>query len=193
MSTMASKRIRQLLATAIIVASMAIAGTVALKQFRSAQPESVPRNSSPEIDMSASGAEFSEMRGDTKLWSLTAKKAEYDKKSGLIHLEEVHTEIYEGKGKGMAITSQSGIYNEGSRIVQMKGKVHVVTKRGMVLDTDFLEYRSAEGVVLTDRPIRVTDGRLTLTAQGMYLIIKDEQVRFHHQIQAVIEGHHAQR
>jgi LPS export ABC transporter protein LptC len=93
----------------------------------------------------------------------------------------------------MAITSQSGIYNEGSRIVQMKGKVHVVTKRGMVLDTDFLEYRSAEGVVLTDRPIRVTDGRLTLTAQGMYLIIKDEQVRFHHQIQAVIEGHHAQR
>ncbi len=190
---MASKRIRQLLATAIIVASVAIAGTVALKQFRSAQPESVPRNSSPEIDMAMAGAAFSEMQGDTKLWSLTAEKAEYNKESGSVRLKKVSTEIYEGKGKGMAITSQSGSYNEGLRIVRMNGQVHIVTKRGMVLDTDFLEYRSAEGVVLTDRPVRVTDGRLTLTAQGMDLIIKDEQVRFHHQIQAVIEGHHAQR
>jgi len=190
---MASKRIRQVLATAIIVVSVTIAGTVALKLFRLAQPETDPRNSSLAIDMSASRAEFSEMRGDTKLWSLTAKKAEYDKKSGLIHLEEVHTEIYEGKGKGMVITSQSGIYNERLRIVQMKGKVHVVTKRGMVLDTDFLEYRSAEGVVLTDRPIRVTDDRLTLTAQGMYLTVKDEQAHFNHQIQAVIKGHNEKR
>jgi LPS export ABC transporter protein LptC len=190
---MASKRIRQALATAIIVVSAAIAGTVALKQFRSAAPESAPRNSSPEIDMAMSGASFSEMRGETKLWSLTAEKAEYDKQSGSVRLEKVRTELYEGKAGGMVITSQTGSYDEGSRIVRMNGQVHCVTRRGMVLDTDALEYRAAEGVVLTDRPVRVVDGRLTLKAQGMDLTVKDEQVRFHHQVQAVIEGYHAKR
>lgn len=189
----ASKRIRQILAAAIIVASVAIAGTIALKQFRSASPQSTPRTTSPEIDMAMTRVAFSEMRGDEKLWDLTAEKADYDKEQGLVRLEVVRTEIYEGKAGGAVITSQKGVYNEGSRIVRMNGKVHVVTKRGMVLDTEQLEYRAAENLLVTDMPVRVKDGRLHLTALGMTLNTRDEKVRFHQQINSVIEGRNAKR
>ena len=134
---------------------------------------------------------FSEMRGDEKLWALTAEKADYDKEQGLVRLEVVRTEIYEGKAGGAVITSQKGVYNEASRIVRMNGKVHVVTKRGMVLDTEQLEYRAAENLLVTDKPVRVVDGRLHLTAVGMTLHTKDEKVRFHQQVNSVIEGRNA--
>lgn len=189
----ASKRIRQILAAAIIIASVAIAGTIALKQFRSASPLPTPRTTSPEIDMAMTKVAFSEMRGDEKLWDLTAEKADYDKEQGMVRLEAVRTEIHEGKAGGAIITSQKGVYNEASRIVRMNGKVHVVTKRGMVLDTEYLEYRSAENLLVTDKPVRVVDGRLHLTALGMTLNTKEERVRFHHQVNSVIEGRNAKR
>lgn len=189
----ASKRIRQILAAAIIIASVAIAGTIALKQFRSASPQPTSRTTSPEIDMAMTRVAFSEMRGDEKLWDLTAEKAEYDKEPGMVRLDVVRTEIHEGKAGGAVITSQKGVYNEASRIVMMSGKVHVVTKRGMVLDTEYLEYRPAENLLVTDRPVKVVDGRLHLTALGMTLNTKEERVRFHQQVNSVIEGRNAKR
>lgn len=193
MSTAASKRIRQILAAGILGISAAIAGTVALKQFRSVPPDAPPRNSSPDIDMAMSRASFSEMRGNEKLWDLTAERAEYDKETGRVRLHLVRTEIHEGAAGGALLTSQTGLYDEPNRTVQMDGRVRIVTRRGMVLETDHLEYRPARGVVSTDRPVRVTDGRLTLTAVGMELILKDEQIRFRRQVHSVIEGYHVQR
>lgn len=187
----ASKRIRQILAAVILVISAAIAGTVVLKQLRSAPPDAPSRNSSPDIDMAMSRASFSEMRGDAKLWDLTAERAEYDRQTGLVRLHTVRTEIHESTAGGALLTSQTGLYDEQNRIVRMDGRVRVVTRRGMVLETDRLEYRPARGVVSTDRPVRVTDGRLTLTAVGMDLFLKDERVSFHRQIHSVIEGYHA--
>jgi hypothetical protein len=39
----------------------------------------------------------------------------------------------------------------------------------------------------------VLDGRLRLKARGMEASLKIEQVRFLHQVDAVIEGNHAKR
>ena len=119
MSTAASKRIRQILAAVILGISAAIAGTVALKQFRSVPPDAPPRNSSPDIDMAMSRASFSEMRGNEKLWDLTAER-EYDK-NGRVRLRLVRTEIHEECGGRGAATSQTGLYDEPNRTVQMDG------------------------------------------------------------------------
>lgn len=188
-----SKRIRQILAATIILASLAIAGTIAVKQFRSSVPTTPPRSSSPEIDMAMTRVSFSEMRGDVKLWDLTADTAEYDKDKGLVRLQKVRTEIYEGKAGGAVITSRQGVYDEAAGIIRMNGDVHIATRRGMVLDTDQLTYRAAEGDLVTYGPVKVVDGRLRLTAIGMVLFVKDEKVRFNRQVQSVIEGRNAKR
>lgn len=143
--------------------------------------------------MAMTRVSFSEMRGDEKLWDLTADTAEYDKDKGLVRLQKVRTEIYEGKAGGAVITSRQGVYDEAARIVRMNGDVHIVTRRGMVLDTDQLTYRAAEGELATDLPVKVVDGRLRLTAIGMLLFVKDEKVHFNRQVQSVIEGKNAKR
>jgi lipopolysaccharide export system protein LptC len=63
----------------------------------------------------------------------------------------------------------------------------------MVFDTEQLEYRTGAGLILTDRPVKVVDGRLTLTARSMEMTLSDEQVRFMGTVNAVIEGYHAKR
>jgi LPS export ABC transporter protein LptC len=187
-----TRRIRQILAVAIVASSVALAAAVMIRQFRSTPPESA-RPLSPAIDMSLAKLDFSEMRGNNKLWDLAADRADYDKKAGAAILTGVKAQIYDSKAGGLVITSQTGWYHEQQHLIKMQDKVHVVTQKGMTFDTELLEYRTAPGLILTEQPVKVRDGRLTLTAKGMELSLNDEKVRFGGPVVAIIEGYHGKR
>ncbi len=177
---------------AIVALSVALAAAVMVRQFRSIPPESA-RPLSPEIDMSLAKLDFSEMRGNDKLWDLTADRADYDKKAGAAILTGVKAQIYDSKAGGMVVTSQTGWYHEQQHLIKMQKKVHIVTKKGMTFDTEQLEYRTAPGLILAEQPVKVRDGRLTLTARGMEMSLNDEKVRFRGPVEAVIEGYHGKK
>ncbi len=46
------------------------------------------------------------------------------------------------------------------------------------------------GLVVSNHPVKVVDGRLTLTAQGMEMSLHDEKARFRGSVEAVVEGIH---
>lgn len=188
-----TRRIRQILAVAIVAASVALVAAIAFRQFRSAQPETVSRPHSPEIDMSLAKLDFSEMRGNEKLWNLVAERADYDKETGAAKLTGVKAEIFGGKAGGMVISSESGNYFESQHLVRMQKNVHAVTKKGMTFVSEQVEYRTEPGLIMADSPVKVVDGRLTLTANKMEMSLNDEQVRFKGAVDAVIEGYHAKR
>ena len=177
----------------IVASTVALVAAILFRQFRSTPPETASKPISPEVDMSLSRLTFSEMKGNNKLWDLTAERADYDKEAALAKLIGVRTEIYDGKAGGVTITSKKGSYHEAQHLVTMQEKVHAVTKKGMVFDTEQLEYRSGPGLVATHHPVKVVDGRLTLTAQGMEMSLHQEEVRFRGAVHAVIEGAHAKR
>lgn len=185
------RRIRQILAVAIVAASVALAGAVIFRQLRTTPPESASRKISPEIDMAMTKLRFSEMEDNAKLWELVADRADYDKEPGQARLSGVRLETFEGKVGGMVVTSDTGSYDEPARIVRMNGKVHAVTRRGMIVDTESAEYRPDSGMLVSDRPVTVVDGRMKLDAVGMNMSLKDEKVRFLKQVDAVIEGKNA--
>lgn len=193
MQMLSARRIKQILAVAIVVPTVALITVVVLKQLRATPPESVSHTTSPNIDMAMQQLRFSEMGDNAKLWELVAQRADYDKEPGLVHLTAVRLETFEGKTGGVVITSKTGSYQEVKRLVTLEGAVHAVTRKGMVVDTERLDYRPAHGTLATDRDVTVVDGRLKLKARGMEGSLKDEKVRFLHQVNAVIEGNHAQR
>ena len=177
----------------IVASTVALVAAILFRQFHATSPETASKPISPEVDMSLSQLNFSEMKGSEKLWDLTAERADYDKEAALAKLTGVRTEIYDGKAGGLTITSKKGSYHEAQHLVTMQEKVHAVTKKGMVFDTEQLEYRSGPGLVITHHPVKVVDGRLTLTAQGMEMSLQNEDVRFRGAVHAVIEGVHAKR
>lgn len=188
-----TRRIRQILAAAIVAASIALVAAIVFRQFHTDQPETVSRPLSPEIDMSLARLNFSEMRGNDKLWDLAAEHADYDKKSGSVKLTGVKADIYGGKAGGMVITSEFGSYLEVQHLVKMQKNVHAVTKNGMALTTEQLEYRTIPGLIRADHPVKVVDGRLTLTAREMDMSLNDEIAHFKGAVDAVIKEYHVQR
>lgn len=178
-----------MLATAIIGVTAALVGAVLVRQLRAPAPASVGQPSSPEIDMALNKLHFSEMRGNEQLWELVAERAEYDKDSGRARLAGVRADIHGGRAGGMLITAETGSYDEAARLVQLRTRVHAVSKRGMVFDTDQLDYLTAPGRLQTAQPVTVRDGRLTLQAVGMEMSLHDEKVRFSGPVEAVIEGY----
>jgi len=193
MLTLSPRRIKQILAIAILVPTLVLVVVIVSRQQRASSPESVPHASSPDVDMSMNQVRFSEMRDDATLWELVADRADYDKEPGVVHLKTVRLETFEGKTGGVVITSQTGKYQESKQLVTMEGTVHAVTRKGMIFDTDQLLYLPATSRLLTDRGVSVLDGRLRLKAIGMEASLKTEQVRFLSQVNAVIEGNHAKR
>ncbi len=188
-----TRRIRQILAAAIVTASVALVAVIVFRQIRSVQPETVSKPLSPEIDMSLARLTFSEMRGNEKLWDLVAERADYDKESGAAQLSGVKADIYGGKAGGMVITSEAGSYLEPQHLVRMQKNVKAVTRKGMVFTTEQLEYLTKPGLIRADRPVKVVDGRLALTAQAMEMSLNDEKVHFKGAVDAVVEGYHAKR
>jgi LPS export ABC transporter protein LptC len=185
----ATRRIRRVLATTVVVASAAMAGAILLKQFRAAPPETPPRNLSPQTDMAMTKLRFSEMRDDAKLWELVAENADYDKDGGgKARLRLPRLEIYDKKAGGAVVTSETGQFLESSNQVIFQGKVHTVTKRGLVMDTEELVYHTKTGLLVTKKPVTVKDGRLTLKGVGMELASRNEEVRFTGRVEAVLEG-----
>ncbi|QOX79222.1 LPS export ABC transporter periplasmic protein LptC [Trichlorobacter lovleyi] len=185
-----TRRIRQVLAVVIVTTSVALVAAILFRQFRSTPPETASKPISPEIDMSISRLNFSEMRGNDKLWDLTAERADYDKETGTAKLAGVKTEIFGGKAGGLIITSETGSYLEEQHLVTMQKNVRAVTRKGMTFTTEQLEYRSVPGLVVSNHPVKVVDGRLTLTAQGMEMSLHDEKARFRGSVEAVVEGIH---
>jgi LPS export ABC transporter protein LptC len=193
MLTLSPRRIKQILAIAILVPTLALVVAIVSRQQRASSPETVPHASSPNVDMSMNQIRFSEMRDDATLWELVAERADYDKEPGVVHLKTVRLETFEGKTGGVVITSQTAKYQEAKRLVTMEGAVHAVTRKGMVFDTDQLQYLPVTSMLSTNHAVSVLDGRLRLQARGMEASLKTEQVRFLTQVNAVIEGNHANR
>ncbi len=183
-----NRQIRQFLAVAIVAAVVLLVGKVAVKNFTLDAPDNPSVKNSPGIDMAMNKLRFSEMKNDSKLWELVADKADYDKEPGIVQLSALRLETFEQKTGGVVVTSKNGNYFEPDRLVKMRDQVHAVTKRGMILDTEYLEYRPVTGIIQTDKPVSVLDGRLSLKANGMELFLKEETVVFMGQVDATIEG-----
>lgn len=193
MLTLSPRRIKQVLAITILASTVALVAVIVSKQQRTTPSATVPHTTSPNVDMSMKQVSFSEMRDNATLWNLVAEQADYDKEPGVVHLTTVRLETFEGKTGGVVITSQTGRYQESKRLVTMEGAVHAVTRKGMIFDTDLLEYLPATGMLTTSNPVSVQDGRLRLKARGMEASLKTEQVRFLSQVNSVVEGNHAKR
>jgi len=193
MSMANQKRIKQALMAGVLLVSIAIAATIAFRQMQLSPPEPSLRSSSPDVDMTMVTASFSEMRGDAKLWDLTAEQADYDKDTGEIFLQQLLTNIYDDKAGKLQITARNGFYDEKKRLISMTGDVQVVTEKGMTLTTEQLDYLPDQDLIKTDKPVHLKDNRLTITAIGMELFPGTEQVKFHHQINSVIEVKNARK
>lgn len=193
MNVQRTQQIRRILAVLILGSFIALIVTVLVRQFRTSPAGVIAKPVSPGVDMSLTNPRFSEFKGSSKIWELVAEQAEYDKDTGLALLSKVTAQLQESSAGSVTLSAEKGSYHEPSKLVKLRDKVHAVSKRGMTFDTSRLEYRITPGLIVSDQPVQMSDGRLSLQAQGIEMLVEQETAHFTGPVTAVIEGYNVQR
>ena len=147
--------------------------------------QKLPRN----IDIALKKARFSEIRGGSVVWELVAENVEYDKHGEVAHLSEIRMDfVRSGTSGAITVTAERGKYFSNNNNIQLSGKVHVETEDGIVFDTDSIEYKALESRFKTADKVLFRQQRLTLSAVGLELGVKEQRARFINAVDATVAG-----
>jgi LPS export ABC transporter protein LptC len=183
------RNIRFALALLVTAAIVGIVVAISLKGFHPTSPGPVSQQLPQNIDVALQDARFSEMREGVTVWKLVAKRVEYDKTGETAFLTDIHMEyVKSGSNGSITLTAAKGDYSNVSKNIRLRGKVHVVTDSGLVLDTESLDYLAESSLFRTDERVDFHHERLSLSATGMELNAKTEMSRFFKPVDAVVKG-----
>jgi len=182
--------IRFAIAILVISVIIGIAAAITLKgSHQAALPDSSSRQLPHNIDMAIHDAYFYEVRGGRTVWELVAKDTEYDKNGDIAYLSDVNMKFARTATTGaLTVTAEKGTYFNKSRNVALRGKVHVVTENGAVLETETIDYQASRSQFRTADRVTCRQQRLTLTAQGMEMDVASQKARFLKAVDARVAG-----
>ena len=183
-----SVSIRPLLALLIMAALIGIAVMVFRTSHRTVVPghrvgQQLPRN----IDIALKNARFTEIQDGQIVWELVSERVAYDKNGDTAHLSGIRMEFQRNGAHGAVIvTADEGEYLSSEKNVRLAGNVVVTTTDGAQFKTNTIVYTGATTQFSTADPVFFRQQRLQLSAVGMELPVKDQQVRFRSSIVASV-------
>ncbi len=119
----------------------------------------------------------------TKDWEMWADSAKIYHKKNITKLESIRIRFYPKKGKPIDITADSGVMENDSRNMSIRGNVLIQTSEGYALRTERLRFRPKEKKFDTNDKILLKGNSFNLTGTGLHgetdkgLFKLDEKVR----------------
>ncbi len=180
-------KIRQLLASVIIIASISLAVAIILKVTRGRGPTEVLPQLAKNVDVSLQKIHYTETRQGVKQWDLLADKVEYDKGSDVTRLAGIRLVVAGNSQTGdITLTADRGEFLNKTRDVQLAGNVVARSASGMEVTTSQAAYRTARSMIESPARVKFTDGKLTLEGVGMELMTSTKKLRILHDVTADI-------
>jgi len=182
-----ANKIRHILASIIILATLYLAVSLALKLGSSGKKgeglPALPRN----VELSLSKIHYTETKDGVKQWDLFADKGEYDKARDVTRLTGVRLVLHErGRSGEITLVSNQADYYNASKDVRLSGNVVARSDSGMEFTTGWASYVAGRSLVVTDDRVRFTDSGMSVTGVGMELSVKSRQVRILKDVTAIV-------
>jgi LPS export ABC transporter protein LptC len=172
------KKIRHLLALAIIVAIFSLVAAIAVNMYQGKRSARTLPRLPQNIDLSMQQLHYTETRNGVKKWDLLADKAEYDRKSDLTRLTGIRMVIAGDRRFGeLTLTADRGEYHNTTRDVRLIGHVEAKNATGMEFKTGHLTYSAARAVLQTTDRLRFTDSSMTVEGVGMELMTEKRNMK----------------
>ena len=171
-------KIRQILAIAIIAATLAIAGAIALKAYRGMRQTPVLPSLPKNIDVSLQKIHYSETKDGVKKWDLVADKAEFDKVGDVVRLTGIRLEVAVGGRLGdIILTSERGDYFTKNKNIDLVGNVVAKSSTGMMFTTAKASYLADRSLIRSADPVRFSDRSMKLQGTGMEFMVETRTLK----------------
>lgn len=184
--------IRRLLAILASLAALFVVATIAFRMQRAGVPARAVRKLPLQVDVSLQRVHYTETKGGTKRWDLSADRAEYNKQTDTTSLTGVRFVVAGEKGAGeLQITADRADYRNGTRDVRLVGKVHGSGSE-MEFSTSRLTYVAARSQLETGAPVSFRDAGLQLEGVGMEFHTQTRKLRLLRDVSATYRPQGAQ-
>jgi len=103
-----------------------------------------------------------------RVWILEANEAVEDPETNVMQLTGVTLRFYDRDGElESTLTARTGEADRESRHMVSRGDVVVRTNEGYLLETEVLEWDNGRKKILSDEPVKITQGRNVYTGVGL--------------------------
>jgi len=180
-------------ALALLVAAAVVFIVIAIFRNGSNRSGSAPLTSQQlpqNVDIALKRARFTDMKDGLVDWELVADRVEYNKSgeiatlTGGIRMDFMKSATH----AAIKVTADTAEYLVNSKNIKLSGNVHVVTKDGVIFNTDKIDYTAAISQFRTTEKVSFSQERLELIATGMVMDVKDHKARFFKLVDATVTG-----
>ncbi|ACM20631.1 lipopolysaccharide ABC transporter, periplasmic protein LptC [Geotalea daltonii FRC-32] len=185
------KKIRLILAMAIVLAGVSLIATVMLKVEQRKPPaeklDPLPDN----VEMALQKVHYSEVKDGIKKWDLFADQALFDMKKEAFHLKGVRLVLVaETRIGDITLTADGADYYSKTKDVELSGNVVAKSDTGMHFSSATARFVGANALIRTDDPVRFTDGRIEVSGVGMELKTTTRDLKIKKGVTAdIMNGH----
>jgi LPS export ABC transporter protein LptC len=185
------KKIRLILAVAIVLAGVSLIVTVILKfEQRKSPPRPAPLPH--DVEMAMRKAHYSEVKDGAKKWDLFADQAFFDMKNDVFHLNGVSLVLAAKAGVGtISVTADRADYYSKTKDVHLAGNVVARSDSGLHFFSARARYIADRAVITTSDPVTFVDGRIQVKGIGMEFHTATRDLKILKDVTADIESGHS--
>jgi LPS export ABC transporter protein LptC len=144
------------------------------------QPPSVEKivEALPEdVDLALKKVDYTETRGDEKLWTLSADSVDHVSGQQETLVENVRMVFFsKGEFGDITLTACKGHWFMQEGRIDLQGDVVAKSSNGFSLYTQRLTYMKEDDLIFTDLPVRLVNREMELTGTGLRLPVKDQSL-----------------
>lgn len=185
------KKIRSILAVAIVLAGVSLIVSVILKvEQRKSPPRLAPLPG--DVEMALRKVHYSEVKDGVKKWDLFADQALFDMEKDAFHLKGVRLILAAKPGVGsINLTAQEADYYSKTKDVHLSGNVIARSDSGMRFSSQRAMYLAGRAVITTNDPVTFTDGKIEVKGVGMELKTTTRDLKILKDVTADIKSGHS--
>jgi len=179
--------IRRFLVILASATALCVVGIIAYRMHQDAAPTRKVPKLPLKVDVSLQRVHFTETKKGVKRWDLSAERAEYNKETDSTTLTGVRL-VVNGKSSAgdLEVSAEHAEYRNSTRDVTLSGKVLGKSGSGLEFSTERVTYLAARSQLVTDRPVRFTDGGLLhLEGTGMEFQTQTRRLKVLQDVSAV--------
>jgi LPS export ABC transporter protein LptC len=140
---------------------------------------------SDRVDLQVRNVHYTEVGESGMKWEITADTARYQKRDNMAFFDKVTVRLVTKDGKTFVMTGDRGRFNTESRDIEIEGNVGIVSENGDRFATERLQYRNADKVMKTDRPVTMENRSVRVSGVGMIFSLDGQKLTILSQVRAI--------
>ena len=121
-------------------------------------------------------------------WVLDANEVSFSKDRQHISFDNFRLKLEPKNSPNIELEGQTGNYNKDSKEISLKGNLRGRSDNGYTIITEELHYKQDQGLLTTDKHVKITGPYFSVEGQGLHMDLENEILGVTSEVTTLIES-----